>query len=38
VLDIKGNKHDLVILTHNADELWKRMEDMIIDSDISFEH
>jgi RimJ/RimL family protein N-acetyltransferase len=38
VLDIKGNKHDLVILTHNADELWKKMEDMIMDSDISFEH
>lgn len=38
VLDIKGNKHDLIILTHNAEELWKRMEDLIIDSDISFEH
>lgn len=38
VLDLKGDKHDLVILTHNADELWKKMEDLIIDSDISFEH
>lgn len=38
VLDLKGKKHNLIILTHNADELWKRMEDMIIFSDTSFEH
>ena len=37
VLDMKGRKHNLVILTHNADELWKRMEDMIIDSDLFLE-
>ena len=38
VLDMKGRKHNLIILTHNTDELWKRMEDMIIDSDLFLEH
>jgi RimJ/RimL family protein N-acetyltransferase len=38
VLDLKGKKHNLVILTHNTEELWRRMEDMIIDSDFSMEH
>jgi RimJ/RimL family protein N-acetyltransferase len=38
VLDLKGKKHNLIILTHNTDELWRRMEDMIIDSDFSMEH
>ncbi len=38
VLDIKGNKHNLIILSHNTDELWKRMEDMIIDTDLRMEH
>lgn len=37
VLDLKGNKHNLVILTHNADELWKKMEDFILDSDMSMD-
>lgn len=38
VLDMKGKKHNLIILTHNADELWKRMEDAIIDTEFSMEH
>jgi len=37
VLDLKGKKHNLIILSHNTDELWKRMEDMIIDTDMSME-
>jgi RimJ/RimL family protein N-acetyltransferase len=38
VLDMKGRKHNLIVLTHNTDELWKRMEDMILDGDLFLEH
>lgn len=33
VLDWEGKPHDLVILSNNVAELWRRMEDLIIDSE-----
>jgi RimJ/RimL family protein N-acetyltransferase len=29
VIDLHGNKHDLVVMTQDVDALWKRMEDLI---------
>jgi len=37
VLDMKGKKHNLIILTHSSDELWKKMEDIVIDHDLFLE-
>ena len=37
VKDMKGNRRNLVILTHNVGELWDKMEDLITDSFFSME-
>ena len=34
VMDLKGDKHDLVIMSNSVTELWKRMEDMIVYSEM----
>ncbi len=37
-VDIKGNKHDLVIMTNSVAELWRKISDQLMDSDFSAEH
>ena len=34
-MDLDGNLHDLVVLTNTVDDLWKQMEDMISDMEIT---
>ena len=31
--DMRGNKHNVVLLSHNVYDLWRRQEDMIIDKE-----
>jgi RimJ/RimL family protein N-acetyltransferase len=38
VIDIDGKSHNLVIMVNDVSELWKKMEDLLIDYDISTEH
>ena len=38
VIDIGGQRHNLVIMVNDVSELWKKMEDLLIDHDISTEH
>ena len=33
VVDLRGRPHDLVIMTNYVSELWKKMEDQILDSE-----
>ncbi|HEY3355557.1 MAG TPA: GNAT family N-acetyltransferase [Polyangia bacterium] len=37
VLDLKGQKRDLLVLANHTAELWHRMEDMILDREFSVE-
>jgi len=32
-MDIKGNRQNLVVLVRDVSELWKRMEDLLLESD-----
>ena len=34
-LDIDGREHDLLILTNTVDDLWKKMEDLILDMEVA---
>ncbi len=34
VTDLKGKKHNLLIMTSDVDELWRRVEDMMIMGDV----
>ncbi len=34
VADIKGKTHNLVIMVNNVSDLWKKMEDLLLDYDI----
>lgn len=38
VIDIDGKSHNLVIMVNDVSELWKKMEDLLLDYDISTEH
>jgi ribosomal protein S18 acetylase RimI-like enzyme len=38
VVDIEGKLHNLVIMVNDVSELWRKMEDLLIDYDISVEH
>jgi RimJ/RimL family protein N-acetyltransferase len=38
VIDIDGKSHNLVIMVNDVSELWKKMEDLLIDYDLSTEH
>jgi RimJ/RimL family protein N-acetyltransferase len=38
VIDIDGKSHNLVIMVNDVSELWKKMEDLLIDYDFSTEH
>jgi ribosomal protein S18 acetylase RimI-like enzyme len=38
VVDIDGNSHNLVIMVNDVSELWRKMEDLLMDYDISPEH
>jgi RimJ/RimL family protein N-acetyltransferase len=38
VMDIDGKSHNLVIMVNDVSELWKKMEDLLIDYDFSTEH
>ena len=38
VIDIDGKSHHLVIMVNDVSELWKKMEDLLSDYDISTEH
>jgi RimJ/RimL family protein N-acetyltransferase len=33
VVDLRGRPHDLIIMTNYVSELWKKMEDLILDSE-----
>jgi RimJ/RimL family protein N-acetyltransferase len=35
-LDINGQKHDLIIMTSNLEDLWKKMEDMLWKYDVGY--
>ena len=37
VLDMEGHSHNLVIMVNDVSELWKKMEDLLIDYDFSTE-
>jgi RimJ/RimL family protein N-acetyltransferase len=37
-MDIKGNKHDLVIMTNLVEELWRKIGDHIMETGFSAEH
>ena len=37
VIDISGKTHGLVIMVNDVSELWKKMEDLLIDYDIKLE-
>ncbi|MBN1566425.1 MAG: GNAT family N-acetyltransferase [Acidobacteria bacterium] len=34
VIDINGKTHNLIVMVNNVSELWKKMEDLLIDSDV----
>ena len=36
VKDLSGKTHDLLILSNYTEELWKKMEDLIIDSEVRY--
>lgn len=38
MMDIKGNKHDLVIMTNLVDELWRKIADQMVEVTFSAEH
>jgi ribosomal protein S18 acetylase RimI-like enzyme len=38
VIDMEGKSHNLVIMVNDVSELWKKMEDLLIDYDFSTEH
>jgi len=38
MIDIKGNKHDLVIMTNLVEELWRRIGDHMMETGFSAEH
>jgi RimJ/RimL family protein N-acetyltransferase len=31
--DLRGNKHNIVLLSHNVYDMWRRMEDLILDKE-----
>jgi len=35
--DLKGKEHDLIIMTNNVSELWRKMEDLILDKEFFVE-
>jgi len=37
-VDIKGNKHDLVIMTNSVAELWRKITDHLVETGFSAEH
>lgn len=37
VLDLKGNRHDLVIMTNDVAELWRKIGDLILESEFTME-
>jgi RimJ/RimL family protein N-acetyltransferase len=37
VMDLKGQKRDLIVLANHTAELWRRMEDLILDREFSVE-
>jgi RimJ/RimL family protein N-acetyltransferase len=37
VKDFMGKEHDLIIMTNNVSELWRKMEDIIFDKEFSVE-
>jgi len=38
VVDLKGNKHDLVIMTNLVAELWRKISDQLVETGFSAEH
>jgi hypothetical protein len=38
VIDMDGKTHNLVIMVNDVAELWRKMEDLLIDYDIRTEH
>ena len=38
VIDIDGKSHHLVIMVNDVSELWRKMEDLLIDYDVCTEH
>lgn len=38
MMDTKGNKHDLVIMTNLVDELWRKITDQMMEETFSAEH
>lgn len=36
VMDLAGRKHNLIIMVNDVSELWKKMEDVLMDYDIKF--
>lgn len=37
-MDIKGNKHDLIIMTNSVAELWRKIGDNLVETGFSAEH
>lgn len=36
VMDLTGRKHNLIIMVNDVSELWKKMEDVLMDYDVKF--